>query len=137
MNFSAMLNTTKFIVILFAAALLFGCSGGSSGGGFGPIGDNNISEEGLDTSFLELQPPGTYTGKSSLVTKENVYVVDDSEIESIDESSGTIIFLDNTSAFHAGDIILGDENTRFAKKILSVDEINGKTVVITEDAAFD
>ena len=75
---------SRYIRLVWAItfALIFilgtgGCGGGGTNGGTG--GTNGD----LDTSFLDIDPPGTISGDADFIKKINVYEVTSSEDVSI------------------------------------------------------
>ena len=118
-----------FAVTVFSA---YDINGSDAGLVVGNVSIDVVNERGLDTSFLELEDPGTYTGESTFEKKDNVYELTENETISVDENSNTITLYNPAKQYSIGDIIIGDENTRFAKKIISVSNVNGKTVMEVE-----
>lgn len=125
----------SILLMVLMAIFLVSCGGG--GGGGDREDKTGSDQDTLDTSFLELQNPGEYSGESTLKKNDDVYELAESEGITEDEDSNTVTLSNPSRSYEAGDVILGDENTRFAKKIVSVAEINGETVMQVEDASFE
>jgi len=88
----------------------------------------------LDDSFVTLGAPGDYTGTNNVTTKANVVDLPPAEDLYEDPVSGTITITDPSRVYSVDEILVGDENNPFLKKITSV-TINGNTVVLeTENA---
>jgi hypothetical protein len=122
-------STEDFKVTAFSA---YDSMGLDAGLGVGNVSIDVVNERGLDTSFLELEDPGTYTGESTFEKKDNVFELDENETISVDEDSNAITIDSPAKQYSVGDIIIGDENTRFAKKVTSISNVNGKTVMQVE-----
>ena len=96
------------------------------------------NDDVADTSFLDLEAPGHESfAVDSFAVNANVQTLTGAGV-TVTEAEGTITLSgQRRDTVAVGDVIIGDETTRFAKKVTAVDTVKGDTVLTVENATLE
>lgn len=116
-------------------AVLLGLSGCGGGGGGSPP-NSNSGEPPFDSSFLQLDPPGTLVTSGSAAPATNVFVLSTAEGITVDPGVGTVTLSAPARSYHSGDVVLGDGDFEFAYRVTAVNTAGPPMVLAVVPASL-